>query len=246
MRIAFSGTANVGKSTLVTDFLNEWKNYKTPEKTYRELLKKYPHSKQANKEGQKAFLNFLLDDMQKYNSKDNVIFDRCPLDVLVYSLWCAETGSSDIDDDFIKEIIPIIRESMRLLDIIFFIPITKASPIPIEEDGTREVDPIYIEEIDMLFKALVYDYNTNFENTVFFPKDDSPGIIEIFGNREERIHLIRQYLDVNGELIGGEADSILTPENLAKLDQLIKEQKQASEVDQQTKKIIKESKISKS
>jgi GTPase SAR1 family protein len=39
MKIAISGTANSGKTTLLKDFLNTWPNYVTPIKTYRDLLK---------------------------------------------------------------------------------------------------------------------------------------------------------------------------------------------------------------
>ena len=39
MRIAISGTACQGKTTLITDFLEQWPNYKTPKKTYRYVIK---------------------------------------------------------------------------------------------------------------------------------------------------------------------------------------------------------------
>jgi len=39
MRIAFSGTANSGKSTMVKSFLHTWTNYETPTGTYRDVLK---------------------------------------------------------------------------------------------------------------------------------------------------------------------------------------------------------------
>ena len=38
MRIAFSGTGNSGKTTLLKSFLYTWKNYSTPEKTYRDVI----------------------------------------------------------------------------------------------------------------------------------------------------------------------------------------------------------------
>ena len=49
MRIGISGSINVGKTTLVNDFLRAWPNYKTPESSYRDILKSknYPHSKNA-------------------------------------------------------------------------------------------------------------------------------------------------------------------------------------------------------
>ena len=52
MRIAISGTANIGKSTLIQDFLQEWPNYGFEIKTYRDILseKQLPHSKKTTKE----------------------------------------------------------------------------------------------------------------------------------------------------------------------------------------------------
>ena len=99
MRIAVMGTAGQGKTTLINDFIANWPLYKKPSNDYRELLKekKYPHSKNCSKEGQWAILNCLIDEMQKYSKTDKVIFDRGPLDVLVYSLRACEKGSSDID-----------------------------------------------------------------------------------------------------------------------------------------------------
>ena len=103
MRIAISGTSNQGKSTLIRDFLLEWPTYKFVGNNYRELIdkEKIPHSKSTTKESQWKILNCILDEMQKYTSKDNVIFDRCTLDNLVYSLWSFDKQTSNIDKEFI-------------------------------------------------------------------------------------------------------------------------------------------------
>jgi deoxyadenosine/deoxycytidine kinase len=231
MRIAISGTANVGKSTLIKDFLQNWPTYKTPENSYREFFKqnKYPHNKNCNKEGQWAILNHMIDEMQKYSKDDNIIFDRCPLDNLIYSLWSCEKSASDIDEEFLSKCIPIIKESMKHLDVIFFIPISKSSPIPIVQDGSRETDSDYITEIDNLFKAIFHLYQHSFDNNPFLPNDDCPAIIEIFGNPLERIMLLQQYLNVDGEVIGDEAGSILDPENIKDLENLLMEQMTAAQ-----------------
>ena len=191
MRISISGTGCQGKSTLITDFLTQWPNYKTESKTYRELFKKenFPHSTRATKESQWSILNYMIDEMQSYKKGDNVIMDRCPIDNLVYSLWCFEKQVSDIDKEFIDKCIPLVRESLRHLDIIFFIPITKAAPIEITDNGTRETDPMYIKEIDNIFKMLGAQYMQNFDTNPFFPKGDSPGWIEIFQNDDHILHI---------------------------------------------------------
>jgi hypothetical protein len=115
------------------------------------------------------------------------------------------------------------------LDAIFFIPISKSSPIPIVQDGSRETDSVYIGEIDNLFKAIFHLYQHNFDNNPFLPNDDCPAIIEIFGNPVERIMLLQQYLNVDGAVIGDEGGSILDPENIKDLENLLMEQMTSAE-----------------
>lgn len=210
MRIAISGTGNQGKSTLIKDFLATWPDYKTESQTYRDKItsEKLPHSKETNKDTQWKILNHMIDEMQTFKKDDKIIMDRCPIDNLVYSLWAFEKGISDIDKDFIDKCIPLVCESMKYLDIIFFIPITKAAPVKIVEDGMRETDPIYIKEIDNIFKMIGAQHIENNGRNPFFPKDDAPGWIEIFGDPATRVAMIKQYLDVDGDLFGGTEESM--------------------------------------
>lgn len=245
MRISVSGTACQGKTTLINDFIKNWPNYKTPSNSYRDVIKSgnYPHSKNCTKDGQWAILNHMIDELQKYSKDDKVIFDRGPLDCLVYTLWAFDKKTSDIDETFINKIIPIVKESLKYLDVIFFTPITKSSPVMIVNDGTRETDPVYIEEIDNIFKALLYQYQHNLGRTPFFSADDCPAIIEIFGKQHERIVLIQQYLNVDGEVIGEEGDQILNPNNIEELEKLMLEQMDADKKEKfqkQQEKMIKD------
>ena len=227
MRIAISGTANLGKSTLVQDFLQEWNMYGREVKTYRDVLneKQLPHSKKTTKESQKAILDYMVDTLKEFKKGDKVIFDRCPLDNLVYSMWAMSQEDSDIDEDFIDECIPIVREALTNLDIIFFIPITKFNKIDIEDDGFRETDKQYIKEIDNFFKVLQRHYHEHPQDNPFFPRNDSPALIEVFGSREERINMIKLYIDAEGDLIGGDGSSdIFTPENLDVMEKLLESQ----------------------
>jgi len=227
MRIAISGTANLGKSTLVQDFLQEWNMYGREVKTYRDVLneKQLPHSKKTTKESQKAILDYMVDTLKEFKKGDKVIFDRCPLDNLVYSMWAMSQEDSDIDEDFIDECIPIVKEALTNLDIIFFIPMTKFNKIDIEDDGFRETDKQYIKEIDNFFKVLQRHYHEHPQDNPFFPRDDSPALIEVFGSREERINMIKLYIDGEGDLIGGDGSSdIFNPENLDVMEKLLESQ----------------------
>ena len=162
MRLAISGTAAQGKTTLLNAFIDNWGMYKTPQLSYRSVLKKDKHSKATSKETQWTILNHMVDEMQNYTSDDFVIFDRCPLDNLVYTMWSYHKEVGDIDEMFVEKCIPIVRESMKMLDIIFLIPITNVTQNNVEDDGVRETDIEYIMEIDNFFKAM---YN-------FWSKDD--------------------------------------------------------------------------
>jgi len=239
MRIAICGSACQGKSTLINDMIKNWPMYKKSDESYRQVIKeeKLKINKEVNQDGQWKILNCLINDVQKTSKGEKIIFDRCPLDNLVYSLWSNGKGCSDIDDDFIKKCIPLVRESIKFIDIIFFIPITKAAPVKLEKKATREIDRLFIEEIDNIFKAISYQANQN--KSPFFDPADRPPIIEIFGNPEERVQMIKFYIGQDGDLIDSD-ESVLSFENLSEMQSLLETQQSISNEEKQEKKIKKQ------
>lgn len=207
MRLSISGTAAQGKTTLLNDFLKKWDMYETPKSSYRDILKNSKdHSKNANKETQWAILNKMIDQMELYSDDSMVIYDRCPLDNLIYSMWAYHKDVGDIDELFIEKCIPIVRQSMHFLDILFYVPLTNVTDAAVQENGTRETDLEYIKEIDNLFKAMYTNWASGDER--FFPKEDRSAIIEVFGQPEERIAMINMYVDDAG-LMFGEEDTLV-------------------------------------
>lgn len=225
MRIAISGSACQGKSTLVNDFLKQWPMYKRSAESYRKAITNdgVKHSKNCNKESQWRLLNCLIDDLQNTSKDDMYIFDRCCLDNIIYSLWSYEKKSSDIDEDFIKKCIPLVHQSMHFLDIIFFLPITRVAPVPISNREGRESDPDYIREIDVIFKAISRGLSETGKSP-FFPDEDRPPIIEIFGTPEQRIEMIKLYLNPEGGLV--DEGSVFSGEKLQEMEQLLGIQKE--------------------
>jgi predicted ATPase len=200
MKIAIIGTANTGKTTYIKDFLKKWPMYTTPEKSYREILKEknLQHSKNSNEETQKIILDFLIDQVTESSKDDNVIIDRCVLDCLAYSTWLCINGK--VSEKFLDQQRIIVRETLKLYDILFFVPLTKAAPIEIQNDGFRELDPIFREEIDNIFKVFQESYHKG--DGRVFPRDDTPAVIEIFGSPEERIKLTEFYITEDGKAYG--------------------------------------------
>lgn len=202
MRIAISGTAGIGKSTVIKDFLAKWPAYKTPTSSYRDILKAkgLGHSKGTNEETQQVILDWLCEEHAKHRKGDKIIFDRCALDNLIYTMWSFDKGL--ISKEFVDRSIPRVREALRYVDIVFFIPLTRVAQVDLTKENKelRETDPVYIREIDMLFKAMAAEWNKPV--SPYFARDDKPAIIEIFGNPRERIEMIKLYLDNDGDAIG--------------------------------------------
>lgn len=218
MRISVSGTAGQGKSTFVKDFIQEWSMYTTPEKTYRDIIKEkgYTHSQQTTKDTQWDILNCMVDEQMKYTRDDYVIFDRTPIDNIVYTIWSCAKQDTDIDNEFVKKCMPLISESMKFLDVILVTPITRAAPIAIEE-GDSEVDKVYNEEIDHLFKAIKRDWEKNPESK-FFNDEDRPAMIDIFGQPHERIQIAKLYIDADGDCIGESDSPLVTEDELREME----------------------------
>jgi hypothetical protein len=237
MRIAFCGTANTGKSTLVRDFLTVWHMYSTPQKSYRDVIveRGLGHSKGVTKQGQQQILDFMVEQMKGKTPEDNVVYDRCPIDNIIYSMWANDKQQGDIDDEFIASCIPMVRESIKDLDIIFWLPFNES--IAIQNDNMRETDELYIREIDNIFE-MVYKqflYNDKFP---LFDSQDRPAMIEITKTaRHERLLEIANYISIEGDSINpdeqwikslGAGEELYSNKEATQqaMEQLIKQQKE--------------------
>lgn len=220
MRIAFSGTGNSGKTTTVKSFLYTWDNYITPKKTYRDLLEEdnLQHSKDTTTDTQSTILNFMVKMQEENKDESYIVYDRCPLDNIAYTLWSHEKGVEGFTKQFCADQIAIMRESMKHLDIIFLCRFDETQQIG------EETDKDYIKEIDNIFHSLYTQYTDNAESDIFFPKSDTPCVLPVPDNAQKRIDLISEYVTEEGDMFGDE-DSVLNSENLKELESLVYQQK---------------------
>ena len=235
MRIAFSGAACTGKTTTINAFLHKWNNYKLVKSDYRNIINKTKkHSKKATTKSQKEILDILVKEVEPYTLHDKVCYDRCALDNLVYSLWCHGKGIKGFNDKFIAETIESVKKAMRSIDIIFVFT-RDLMPPSVETDGVRETDPVYVNETDNIFKAISKQAQLDIGKSPFFPKDDSPAVIDIHGTTEERMAQISLYVTQDGDAYG-EEQSILNINELTEMKQLLLDQKEVH-TDEQKQKI---------
>lgn len=235
MRIAISGAANTGKSTLLNRFLGKWPMYTTPSQTYRDVIKNnnLSHSSKTSAETQLEILKWMLDEQDKYPKGSKVIYDRCPWDNLAYTLQANENDL--ISDEVTAATIDIVKASLKNLDIIFWI---KYNPdIKIVNDGLRDTNIDFIKKTDEIFTDLYGQYADHLEKSPFYIAEDCPAIIPVEGlTIDDRVAWIGEFIDVYGNLIETE-ESILDPSNLDTLESLIKDQESWIQKDNQFKKL---------
>ena len=206
MIIAFSGCANSGKTTLIKKFLNNWPMYASPVETYRDALKEknMGHSKNTSEETQMFILDYMISQVKKYKDEGikNIVYDRCPLDVLAYTIQAFELGK--VSEDFVSEIVEKVKEALSAYDIIFVLPFNP--DISIEDNGRRETDIEYIKRTDTIFMNIMHQYYTNFDSNDLFPKD-CPGIILL--DSPDKMSDIRALINTDGQLYSPEEDQKL-------------------------------------
>lgn len=238
MRISFSGCANVGKSTLLSYFLRRWPMYVTPSKTYRDVLAEnnLEHSSKTTESTQLLILDWMMQEQKNHPKGSKVIYDRCPWDNLAYTLQ--GNAANLISDEVAAATISFVKESMKDIDIIFWLPYN--DQIKIVNDGFRDSDVAFIKATDKIFQELFDQYSDDLEGDVFYPKEDCPAIIRVDGlTIDDRLMFIGEFLDAQGELIETET-SILDPSNLDLLEQMIKDQQTQMVQDNQYTNILKQ------
>lgn len=208
-KIGIIGTQCIGKTTLIQDMKEKWPVFCTPDKTYRDLIKekKLPTNKKGTKESQEAILNFLVDEAMANYGKKKMVFDRTPIDNLVYSLWLYEKGLSDIDEAFIDKSVTLLRNSIKFYSIIFYLPFCEENDVMLSAGPNRDVDPMYRSEIGHLFEGIYKAWQKT--GSRFFDTDDCPAFIPLFGSRQERIAMMSMYINDKGEFFG-EQESLVT------------------------------------
>lgn len=190
------GGACSGKTTLIQQFLKRWPQYTTSLKTYRDIIKEKNLSinKDGNRDNQSIILDSLIEEINLAKNIKDIVFDRCVVDNIVYSLWLY--NNNKVTDDFIVTSKYKIREAVSKYDIIFYVPRDK--DIAIVEKENRETDIQYINEIDNIYNAVVSSYERGLD--IFFPLENCPAVITLNTKPDTRCDMISLYLRADGSL----------------------------------------------
>jgi hypothetical protein len=123
VRIAFSGSHRVGKTTLIGHLVERLPGHATVDEPYYLLEEDgYEFAEQPSLEDFEAQLVRSLAAFDEAGR--DVLFDRCPVDILAYLLEHEDATAFDPDDWLVP-----IRDALRTLDLLVFVPIEEADRI---------------------------------------------------------------------------------------------------------------------
>ena len=149
MKIGFCGTMSVGKTTLVNTLKNipEFKDYHfaTERSKYLNSLG-IPLNNDSTLKGQNIFLAERCAELMN----EDLITDRTVVDVMAFTKLAKSI--SYIDGDAFEE---YAKRFIREYNYIFYI---SPEGIAIEDNGVRETDELYRNEIDLNIRQLLAKY----------------------------------------------------------------------------------------
>ncbi len=176
MKIGFTGTVSVGKTTLVNALkeLPEFKDYKfaTERSKYLRDLG-IPLNTDSTLKGQTIFLAERCSEL----INENIITDRTVIDVMAFTM-CAESIDIYDKDRFEEYASRFIKE----YDWIFYV---SPAGVEIEDNNVRTTDSSYRDQIDSMIKYLCSAKLNNINNF---------GIIS--GTTKDRLRQIKSYLNL--------------------------------------------------
>jgi predicted ATPase len=164
MRIAISGTHFSGKSTLVEALSEALPQYTIVEEPYHLLQEEgYEFAELPSIEDFELQLERSIESMEE--SAANVIFDRCPADILGYLLSHADAEAFDL-----KEWLPRVQSAMRKLDLIVFLPLEEPDRIvlPLSQDAAYRL--CVDEKLKEIILENLFDFDVDVLEVTGSPK----------------------------------------------------------------------------
>jgi predicted ATPase len=144
LRIAFSGTHRSGKSTLIEHVAELLPRYTTVLEPYHLLEEEgYEVAEEPSIDDFEAQLEKSIASLEE--NGDDVLFDRCPVDILAYLVTHEDADSFDVDDWLDR-----IVDSMKTLDLVVFVPIEAVDRIALPSYENREQRRAVHEKLEEL------------------------------------------------------------------------------------------------
>lgn len=151
MKIAVTGAHRVGKTTLVEKLLEVLPEYAGKAEAYYELEETgFVFSEIPVTEDYIMLLEHSIEQITA--SEDNVIFDRCSVDLLAYIQVINEFKNFNIQSLYQR-----VKDAMNEIDLLVFVPIEKPDLIGCPESEL----PKLRQKVNGILSDWIRDFNTN-------------------------------------------------------------------------------------
>ena len=189
MRVAVSGTHCCGKSTLIDVFLLAHPDFTHEPEPYTVLVEDYGEVFAAEPSLDDFYrqLEFNIDRLRRYQSGQRVIFERSPVDFLAYMLALNDVRRGEDAARLIERSLGMVMDSIRLLDLIVFLPLR-------DEDDIAMSDAEDPELRDAVNCRLVEIFNDDDYNLFASRRPES---LEAMGSTAQRLGMIEKALEAH-------------------------------------------------
>ena len=154
MRVAVSGSQSVGKSTLIDAFLSRHPGYAHEPEAFEVLADDIELTEAGTPtlDGLRLLLNYTLAAVDSRAAQADVIFERSPVDYLAYAAASARDWPPDQIRGFLRTQKPLVRASMRHLDLIAYLPLPAARVV-----RRRGEDKLLRRRVDACLRRALLD-----------------------------------------------------------------------------------------
>jgi hypothetical protein len=169
LRVAVAGSHGTGKSTLIAAFLARCPHYRHEPEAFESLADDIDLtiSEGPTADGLKALLDHTISAVSAHPPGTFVVFERSPVDYLAYAAASRSWPRGSVAS-FLETFVPRVEKSLRNLDLIVLLPISKALPAL---DGEN---PHFRRRVDEALRCALVDDDYN-----LFRDQDSPRVVEL-------------------------------------------------------------------
>lgn len=155
MRVAVSGSHGTGKSTLIAAFLARRPDYAAEPEAFEILADDidFASPDTPTPDGLDALLRYTVAAVAAHPPGANVVFERSPVDYLGYAAASRRAWDADARADFLREAIPVVRASLRNLDLIVLLPVSRRGPV----QGRADEDDKFRRRVDRCLRSALVD-----------------------------------------------------------------------------------------
>jgi AAA domain len=180
MRLAVSGSHSTGKSSLIAAFVKRRPQYVYEPEAFETLADDIDltSSEGPTAEGLQSLLEYTAATVALHGPGACIIHERSPVDYLAYAAASRGTWSRAAMAGFFGANLPVVRASLRYLDMIAFLPVSLRGPIGASAGG----DMRFRKRVDERMRRALLD-----DEYDLFGDGTSPQVVELSALPERQL-----------------------------------------------------------